>query len=179
MTKWHILAIACALGACATKRPSPAATENLKTQATAALNEMITRDPGLQPLLSQSAGYAVFPSVGAAGALVAGGAYGKGILYENGMPTGYVEVKQGSVGLELGGQSYAELIVLQDRQAIDTLKSGAFRLGADISAVVLKSGAAASARFTHGRSVFVEPHGGLMAGVAVSGQSVAYRPLAG
>lgn len=179
MTKWHVLAIACVLGACATKRPSAQSEANLKTQSTTALNQMIQQDPGLQPLLANSAGYAVFPSVGAGGALVAGGAFGRGILYENGMPTGYVEIKQGSVGPQLGGQTYAELIVLRDQEAIENLKAGSFRLGANASVVVLKAGAAAQARWAHGTTVFIAPHGGLMAGISVSGQTVGFRPLAG
>ena len=173
------VAVLLVLGACGTSKPSPSETSNLQAQAATTLNSMTAKDPGLPGLLSSSVAYAVFPNIGAAGALFAGGAYGKGILYEHGQPTGYVELKQGSVGLELGGQTYAELVVLQAPGAVADLKAGNLKLGAGASAVVIKAGGAAQARFESGTAVFVMPHGGLMAGVQVSGQQIAYRPLAG
>jgi lipid-binding SYLF domain-containing protein len=173
------VAVLLVLGACGTSKPSPSETSNLQAQAATTLNQMTSKDPSLPGMLSNSVAYAVFPSVGAAGALFAGGAYGKGILYEHGQPTGYVELKQGSVGLELGGQTFAQLLVLSDPGAVADLKAGNLKIGAGVTGVVLKTGAAAAARFESGTAVFIMPHGGLMAGIGVSGQTIAYRPLAG
>jgi lipid-binding SYLF domain-containing protein len=167
----------CALGACGTTTPSHATQQNLQSQAATTLSAMTQRDPGLPALLSSAAGYAVFPDVGAAGALLAGGAFGKGILYEQGRPTGYVELKQASVGPQLGGQTYAELVVLRNPNDVEDLKGGVFKMGANMSAVILKTGAAAAANFESGISVFVMPRGGMMAGVSVHGQKIGYRPL--
>ncbi len=178
MSKIHTALLVCVLGACATHTPSPQQQQSLEQKGAATLSEMIARDPGLPALLSSSEAYAVFPDVGAAGAIV-GGAFGKGILYERGRPMGYVEVKQGSVGLQLGGQTYAELIVLRNRHDVEELKAGTLNLGAGASAVAIKAGAAASGSFAGGTSVFVMPHGGLMADISISGQTIAYRPLAG
>jgi lipid-binding SYLF domain-containing protein len=180
---WKLCASAilvCAVAACGGSKPPTG--QELVTQeqkATMALNDMKARDPGLDALIRQSGGYIVFPSVGNAGALLVGGAYGKGILFENGQPTGFVEVKQGSVGPQLGGQTYAELIVIRDPYAVQKIKTGSFDLGAGATAVALKTGAAASAQFSNGVTVFVMPHGGLMAGVSIHGQSLSYKPLAG
>src|SRR5579883_1290806 len=180
MWKWCAsLALTCLVAACATTRPSPQATFTLEQQTNTTLGEMQSRDPDLRGLLVSSAGYAVFPNIGAAGALVAGGAFGKGILYEHGVPTGYVEVRQGSIGPQLGGQTYAELLVLRDQTDIDRLKAGTFDLGANASAVLLKAGAAAEARFATGTTVFVEPRGGMMAAASISGQQIQFRPLSG
>ncbi len=165
------------IAACATKAPPVAAQMNLEQQAQATLTQMEARQPGLHQLIGDAAGYAVFPDVGAGGAVVAGGAFGRGILFERGQPTGYVELKQGSIGLELGGQTYAELLVLKDRFDIDRLKAGEFRFGADAAAVILKSGAAAQTAFASGASVFVMPRGGLMVGVSIAGQKIEYQPL--
>jgi lipid-binding SYLF domain-containing protein len=176
MSKFQAAVVVCALGACATHTPSPQQTYSLEQKAAAALSEMISRDPGLPALLSASEAYAVFPDVGAAGAIV-GGAFGKGILYERGRPMGYVEVKQGSIGLQLGGQTYSELIVLRNRADVEALKAGSFKMGAGMSAVAIKTGAAAAGSFAGGTSVFVMTKGGLMADISVSGQTVAYRPL--
>src|SRR5262245_45458275 len=147
MTNKLTIAALCCVAACATKTPPVAAQMTLEKQVQTTLAEMQSRDPTIATLLTQSAGYAVFPNVGAAGAVVAGGAFGKGLLFEHGALVGYVEIKQGSVGLELGGQTYAELIVLHDRTDIDRIKVGDFNLGAGASAVVLNAGAATTTQF--------------------------------
>jgi lipid-binding SYLF domain-containing protein len=167
------ISMACACGG---RQPSPAAQRNLLNDANTTIAEMTARDPGLSPVLINSVAYAVFPDVGAAGAVV-GGAYGRGILYEDRTATGLIELKQGSIGLQLGGQTYSELIVLRDPQQIENLKSGELKIGADASAVIIRSGAAAAVRFDHGSEVFVMPRGGLMGGVTISGQSIGYQPL--
>jgi lipid-binding SYLF domain-containing protein len=176
MSKLYLAGVLVMLAACGTKAPPPAQQQTLKSQAANTLAEMTARDPSLPTLLGQSAGYAVFPSVGAGGAVV-GGAFGKGILYEQGMPTGYVEISQGSIGLQLGGQTYAQLVALETPADVAHLKSGNVTLGANANAVVLKTGAAAETHFQGGVAVVVMPRGGLMAGVTVTGQQIRYRPL--
>jgi lipid-binding SYLF domain-containing protein len=174
-TRYSVAALA--LAACATKTPSMTVQRNLEQEAAATLAEMEARQPGLKQLIADSAGYAVFPDIGSAGAFIAGGAFGKGILFQNGVPTGYVELKQGSVGLELGGQTYSELLVLRDRYDIDRLMTGQFNVGAGATAVILKTGAAAATDLDRTVNVFVVPRGGMMAGITVSGQKIDYKPL--
>jgi lipid-binding SYLF domain-containing protein len=171
--------LVCAVAACGANTPSQGERVSLEQRAIAALGDMRQRDPGLDQLLAASAGYAVFPEIGAGGAFVVGGAFGRGILFEHGRATGYVEVRQGSIGPQLGGQTYAELVVLRDPIDIRLIRGGTFRMGADASAVVLNAGAAAATQFASGVTVFVLPRGGLMAGVTLNGQQIVYRPLSG
>jgi len=163
-----------ALAACATAPSTTASRENMESRARATVREMTARDPGLQDLLTHSAGYAVFPEIGKAG-FVVGGAFGRGVLFEHGGPNGFVSITQGSFGAQLGGQTLSELIVFRDRYAVDRLKAGSFELGANMSAVAITTGAAASARFTDGVTVFTLPRGGLMAEISVSGQKLSYQ----
>ena len=109
---------------------------------------METRDPGLRDRLQSSYAHAVFPDVGKAGVVAVGGAYGNGILYENGRARGFVELKQGSVGLHLGGETVTGL-VLRDQYEVQRLKAGTFDLGADATAVALTTGAASAAAFNN------------------------------
>lgn len=176
MTKLQVVAMLCVLCACGTKTPSPQQQQTLERQAQSTLAEMTGRDPGLSAVLHDSIAYAVFPSVGAAGAIV-GGAFGKGILYEHGAAAGYVELKQASIGLELGGQSFAELIVFRNPQEVEDLKAGNFKMGTNVSAVAITAGAAAATRISDQAAVFVMPRGGLMASVSVTGQTIGFRPL--
>ena len=69
MTTWCAsLAMMGLAGACATRTPTPQARDSLEQQASLTLGEMNARDPALSDLLASSAGYAVFPDIGAAGA---------------------------------------------------------------------------------------------------------------
>jgi lipid-binding SYLF domain-containing protein len=103
----------------------------------------------------------VFPSVGK-GAVGVGGAYGKGVLYNNGVAVGYCDLSQGTIGFQLGGQAYTEIIAFETQQAVDTFKQGNFRFDAQATAVALKSGAGANAKFTNGVAVFTMDEAGLM-----------------
>lgn len=177
---WKALTMCAAAGAfcltgCATAPDTPAEQQNLEQRARATLDTMTARDPGLNQLLDDAVGYAVFPEIGKGGALV-GGAYGKGVVFEGKNAVGYLELSQASIGAQLGGQTFAELIIFRDRQALTRLKTDNFDVGAGMSAVALTTGAAAAAQFEGGVAVFVMPRGGLMVDVSVSGQKIEYEP---
>lgn len=160
-----------ASSACATAPKTTEDRQELSNDAHAALQKMRNKDPSLNGLLASSAGYVVFPEIGKGGFIV-GGAYGRGILYERGRPTGYVELNQGSLGAQIGAQTFTELIVFKHRWNVEALKDGEFTLGANMSAVILTSGAGASTDFDGGVAVFIQPRGGAMAEVSISGQQI-------
>jgi lipid-binding SYLF domain-containing protein len=169
------LAVAFCLGACATGPQTREEERSLEGQAQATLDTMKARDPRLGELLGSAHGYAVFPEIGKGGALV-GGAYGRGVVFEDGEPTGYLELSQASIGAQLGGQTFAELIVFQTEDALTRLKTDNFNIGGDVSAVALTSGAAGSVQFEDGVAVFVMPRGGLMVDLSVNGQKIDFEP---
>ena len=61
-------------------------------------------------MLKKAYGYAVFPSVGKA-ALVIGGAHGKGAVFERGKMIGYATMSQTTLGVQLGGSTFAEVLI--------------------------------------------------------------------
>jgi lipid-binding SYLF domain-containing protein len=139
---------------------------------------------------SRSYGYAVFPTVGKGG-LVVGGAFGRGQVYRGGARVAGVSLTQVSVGFQLGGQAYSEIIFFQNKTVFDDFLSGNFEFGADASAVAITAAASASASsaggasasasgtkdnaatagaYHHGVAVFTIAKGGLMYQAAISGQ---------
>jgi lipid-binding SYLF domain-containing protein len=160
---------------CSTAPSTPGDRGVLLQQATTAMGDMSREDPGLDELIKKGYGYALFPEV-AKGGLVFGGGYGRGVVYEQGQHIGYADLSQASFGLQVGGQTYSELIVFENKAALERLKQGRIELAADASAVILKTGAAANARFFNGFAVFVKPIGGAMAEASVGGQQVTYVP---
>ncbi len=170
------LPAALTLGACATAPQTEADRSSLRGSVSAALDDFEATDPSLRGLLDRSAGYAVFPDVGKAG-FIAGGAYGRGEVFEAGLRTGYAQVTKGSIGLQVGAQTFSELVVFTDRATLDDFKDGEFAFSADVSAVAIKPGAARAVDYTKGVVVFVNPKGGLMAEASVGGQGFNYTPV--
>lgn len=162
------------LGACATAPRSVEGKVDIEKEAATALAKAKKTDPGLANVFHSAAGYAVFPSVGKGGAGV-GGAYGKGVLYEKGVVVGYCDLSQATIGLQLGGQSYTEIVVFETQQAVDAFKQGRFRFDAQATAVALKAGVTTKAQFTNGVAVFILDETGLMLEATVGGQKFSYQ----
>ena len=162
------------MAGCKTAPGSVQGKADIESDAAVALAKAQTTDPTLVNIFNSAAGYGVFPSVGK-GAAGIGGAYGKGVLYERGIAVGYCDLSQASIGLQLGGQSYTEIIAFETKQAVETFKQGNFRFDAQATAVALKSGAGANAKFTNGVAVFTMDEAGLMYEASVGGQKFSYQ----
>lgn len=161
---------------CSTAPKTTEGRANLQDEAALKAAMARTSDPSLKPFFENAAGYAVFPTIGKGG-LVVGGAYGKGVLYEKGRATGYCDMKQGSVGLQAGGQSYTELIFFETPKALADFKAGDYTLSAQATAVALKSGAGANAKYSNSIVVFTMDESGLMAEASIGGQKFNVAPL--
>jgi lipid-binding SYLF domain-containing protein len=159
---------------CATAPATMEGKSDIENDAAVALTKAQTSDPTLVNTFTAAAGYAVFPSVGK-GAAGVGGAYGKGVLFERGAAVGYCDLSQASIGFQLGGQAYTEIICFETPQAVDTFKQGHLRFDAQATAVALKSGAGANAKFTDGVAVFTMDEKGLMYEASVGGQQFTYQ----
>lgn len=125
--------------------------------------------------MANAAGYAIFPDAGKGG-LVVGGGFGHGTVYQNGMMIGYATITQATVGAQIGGQEFAQLMVFQTQQALDRFKNNEFQFAADASAVAASSGAAAAAQPKDGVLTFIKPKAGLMAGAVIGGQKFKFDP---
>lgn len=142
----------------------------------------------------KSYGYAVFPTVGKGGVGV-GGAYGKGHVYAKGKYVGDTSLAQVSVGFQLGGQAYSEIIFFEDERAFKEFTGGNFEFGADASAIaitasasakasstggsagasVTKNQAATAGKYYKGMATFTVAKGGLMYEAAIAGQKFSYK----
>ena len=134
-------------------------------------------DPGIAAFLRSSAGYAVFPKI-TKGAVGIGGAHGTGVLFERGRPIGKVSLSQVTVGAQLGGQEYSEMIFFQTPAVLADFEHGKTSFAAQASAVALRSGASANAKYDNGVAIFTATTGGLMAEASVGGQKFSFEPFA-
>jgi lipid-binding SYLF domain-containing protein len=153
----------------------PSARDDLHQKVMEAIAAFRHADSTMGGLFATARAYAVFPSVGKGGFGI-GGAHGKGELFEHGAVTGRTTLTQVTVGLQIGGQVYREVIFFQDTAALTSFKKGHFALSAQVSAVAAAEGAAANAKYREGVLVFTIAKGGLMLEASVGGQKFSFKP---
>jgi lipid-binding SYLF domain-containing protein len=150
----------------------------------------------VQPFFKHAYAYAVFPTVGKGGFVFAG-AHGKGQVYRYGKVAGLTSMTQVTVGLQIGGQAFSQILFFEDERAYNEFTSGNFELSAGASAVAITAGAQAGATtgsggttsassgapgdlqggYYKGVAVFVHTKGGFMLEAAVGGQKFTFTPL--
>ena len=158
--------------------------------------DVFKKSSAVQPFFKNAYGYAVFPTVGKGGFFI-GGSYGTGQVYNKGKVTGEVSLIKGSIGWQLGGQAFSQMIFFEDKGAYDEFTSGNFEFDATASAVAITAGAQAKAgtegttagasagpatgsqaktRYHNGMVVFVHTKGGLMYEASIGGQKFTFKP---
>lgn len=150
---------------------------SLISDARATIDTFKKTDPKIDKFFSSAAGYAVFPTIGK-GAVVVGGAGGDGVLFVGGQPIGKASMGQATIGFQLGGQTYSEVVFFETASSLNDFKKGDFALAAQASAVALSAGAAATAKYEKGVAIFTATKGGLMYEASVGGQKFGYKPFA-
>ena len=146
----------------------------------------------------KSYGYAVFPTIGKGGIGI-GAAHGSGHVYEQGTRIGKVTMNQLSVGFQLGGKAFSEIIFFKDKASLDEFTSGHFEFSADAGAIAItasanvsvgttgadaggslsKTDAATAGEFKDGLAVFTIAKGGLMYNATLAGQKFSYNAGSG
>src|SRR5215831_17170684 len=102
-----------------------AAVALASTDNAAVIAKFKEKDPRVAKAFDTAYGYVLYPSVGK-GAIGIGGAHGKGEVFEQGKKIGTSTLNQVTVGFQLGGQAYSEVIFFKDKTAIDDFKRGNF-----------------------------------------------------
>lgn len=140
-----------------------------------AIDRLEAKDPSVREAITDAFGYAIFPSI-ASGALIVGGEGGDGAVFKNGVPWGHAKVAKGSIGLQIGGEAYTELVLFRTEAAFETFISGKFAFAAGVSATAVEAGAAVNTKYEDDIAVLVMTKGGLMARAAVGGQQFTTQP---
>jgi len=142
--------------------------------------------------------YAVFPTIGE-GALIVGGARGKGHVYVHDVLVGEATMTQVSFGFQLGGEAYSEIIFFQDKRDLDEFESGKFEFSAGAKAIAITASASASVgtdrisseasakasdattngNYQTGMAVFTIAKGGFMYAADIAGEKFSYQAAAG
>lgn len=134
------------------------------------------KDNTFNKTLKKAYAYAIFPEVGKGGFIV-GASHGAGEVYQKGKLIGHAKMTQTTVGAQVGGQTYAEVILLQNKAALDRFKANRFEGTAAATAIGGKKGAAKASKYKDGVAIMVLPKKGAMAEAAGGGQKFAFEPI--
>tara|TARA_B100000963_G_scaffold25241_1_gene18900 strand:- start:438 stop:1055 length:618 start_codon:yes stop_codon:yes gene_type:complete len=139
----------------------------------AALNKL-KKISTLKPYFKKAKGYAVFPNIKKVGIGI-GGARGKGEVFENDEVIGSTSVTQLSIGLQLGGQAFSQIIFFKEKKDLERFTQSNFEFGASASAALITEGANASGDYSEGVAVFTFSKGGLMYEASIGGQKFTFQ----
>ncbi len=167
-------------------------TNVLASEASTTINQF-KKSPDVAKFFKSAYGYAVFPTIGKGGIGI-GGAYGEGTVFKQGKKTGLTTMSQITIGFQLGGQAFSEIIFFQDKATYDAFTKGNFEFSAQASAVAITVGANAKTSTTgtsagasagsdknnqrgfyqNGMATFTLTKGGLMYEAALGGQKFSF-----
>ncbi len=142
-----------------------------------ALDYMYDTYPETIALADKSAGMLVMPLIGEAGFFV-GGSYGEGALQINGFTVGYYSAAQGSLGFQIGAQTYAYVLFFLTPEALQRFRtSPGWAAGAAAEFTGGQTGTAltASTATQNSAVAFLFAQQGLMAGATIEGTK--YTPI--
>jgi lipid-binding SYLF domain-containing protein len=173
------------------------ATAALAVEDYSATIEIFKRSPETRRYFNSAYGFALFPVVGKGGFGI-GAAHGKGQVYHGNRVTGTTTLTHLSIGFQVGGQAFSEVIFFEDKRAYDEFTQGNFEFDAKASAVAITAGVQAQAstagstagasagpgtakqastHYTKGMATFVHVKGGFMYEAAIGGQKFSFKPL--
>jgi len=173
MLNYGLLAALAALASTTTLTARP---EDLKMKAEEAVQNFKMTDPSLTNFFNKAAGFAILPGVGEGGFII-GGARGDGLVYEKTNLVGKVTMSEFSLGAQVGGGSFAEIIFFETPEALKAFKESQWEMSAKAKATIAASGAAVNAKYEQGVAVFTLPKAGVMVAAAVGGQKFKFEPI--
>ncbi len=165
--------LACALLGLATARAED--NSKLAGDVKTAIAAFNSADSNMAKLFKKSAGYVVFPNVGKGG-FVLGGAHGNGLVYEKGKLVGEASLTQVTIGAQVGGQEFSEVVFFEDAKTLADFKESKFTMSAQVGAVAAAEGVSQNAKYVNGVMVFTQAKQGLMAEASVGGQKFKFKP---
>ena len=167
------LPVALVAAACSTAPKSEEEKGELRNDVDATVAAFKEKDETMKKFFEDAAGWAVLPTIGKGGVGI-GGAYGKGMVFKGGSVIGYCDMTQASIGFQLGGQAYSQIIFFKNGDKVTEFTTGNFEFSAQASAVAATAGVGATSDYENGMAVFTLAKGGLMYEASIAGQKFDY-----
>lgn len=105
-----------------------------------------------------------------------GGAYGKGVVIEQGKAVGTVRYWQFSSGIQAGAKNFALIIFFKDKETLEGLKQNKTQFTGQAGIDILTSGVAGTPSYNEGVALIPLTNLGLMAEFSAAGVWFRYKP---
>lgn len=145
----------------------------LETRAAAALDEFRAVLPALY--FNDAYAYAVLPLVIRFGVGL-GGAFGRGVLYEHGRPTGRVRYWQTTSGVQAGARAVSLIVLFRDAAALEEARAHGVRFMGQAGIAVATVGALKTPGYSSGVAVFARDRFGFMMEATIAATGLVFRP---
>ncbi len=149
-------------------------SESLHSEIDVVLQLIHEMNPKLESRIKDAYAYAVFPNIGGA-SLVVGGAAGKGEIIEQHKVAGYAQLIQVTIGVQLGGQTFTEILVFSDKASLDKFKQGKISFAANAAATMVKAGVMKTTKY-QGIEIVAITDGGMVIEAALGAQKFIFKP---
>jgi lipid-binding SYLF domain-containing protein len=154
----------------------PASDPELVKSAQDTVKAFKKSEPKLDAYFKEAYGYVVFPTIGKGGFIVGGGG-GVGVVYEKGRIAGKAKVVKITIGAQVGGEAYSELMFFKDKATFEKFKSGGAKFQANATATAGDASRQAAANWAEGVAVFFRGKGGLIADASMGTQDFSFEPV--
>ena len=138
--------------------------------------EAFMHDERLASFFEQSEIVVVYPTNVRAG-MGFGAAYGYGLVYRDGEIIGRSRMYQVSVGANLGGQIYRQILFFKTERAFEQLMGGLMEFAGQANVAVATLGMSSTPSFNTEVALFTQLRSGLLIEGSVGGHRYAYWPV--
>ncbi len=149
--------------------------DRLQERAVQAINRVRSEVERSHPYFEDAYAMAVWPGITRV-AVGFGGAYGKGVVIEQGKAVGTVKYWQFSSGIQAGAKNFALIIFFKDKEALEGLKQNETQFTGQAGIDVLTLGVAGTPAYNDGVALIPLTNLGLMAEFSAAGVWFRYKP---
>ena len=147
--------------------------ERRAAQAIANVRAKVERS---HPYFEDAYAIAVWPGITRVG-FGFGGAYGKGIVIEQGETVGTVSYWQFSSGIQAGAKNFSMILFFRNKEALESLKRGEMQFMGQAGIDIGTFGAHGTPTYNEGVAVIPLTRFGLMGEFAATGVKFNYKPI--
>ncbi len=147
----------------------------LEVRAEQAISRMKSGIERSLPYFEDAYAIAVWPGIGRVG-FGFGGAYGKGVVIEQGKAVGTVGYWQFSSGIQAGLKSFTMVVFFRDKAALDDLKAGKIQFTGQAGVDFASMGAHGTPTYNDGVAIIPMTNFGLMGEFSAAGVKYTYKP---
>jgi lipid-binding SYLF domain-containing protein len=149
--------------------------DRLQERAENAIARMREKVERSHPYFEDAYAMAVWPGITRV-AFGFGGAYGKGVVIEQGQAVGTVKYWQGSSGIQAGAKNFVLVLFFKDKESLEDLKLGKIQFTGQAGVDVATVGAAGTPTYNEGVAIIPLTNLGLMGEFSAAGTKYNYKP---